>query len=239
MTTTYIVTVLNRAWTAVQRNHPEVPAVMIVTGRRRSRQEHTTRGQHCAETWHVHGLEGRHAEVWVAGERLAEGGSAVMQTLIHEAAHALARARDIKDTSNKGRYHNKEFVKLAEEMGLEGPAASGGKSLGYSDCTITSATTELYGAEIKELDDACRSFVAPSVTEEKPAKKPSVKAMCQCPEGDNEITWTKKFEKKLQEHGVPPVLCGICGQAFVPEDDPEPAERSDTRILRMLTGEDD
>jgi len=233
MTTTHIVTVLNGAWAAVQRNNPEVPDVMIVTGRRRSKQENTIRGQHCAETWHVNGRDGRHAEVWVAGERLAEGGTAVMQTLIHEAAHALAKARGIKDTSNKGRYHNREFVKLAEEMGLEGPPMSAGKSLGYSDCQITSATTELYAAKIKELDEACKSFVAPAEPEEKPARKPSVKARCQCPDDDNEITWTKKFEKKQQVTGLPPVLCGICRQAFVPEDDPESPGAG---ILRMLIG---
>lgn len=191
---------------------------MIVTGRRRHKTEAATRGQHCADTWHADGHDGRLAEVWVAGERLSEGGVAVMQTLIHEAAHALARVRDITDTSNKNRYHNKNFVKLAEELGLEGPAESAGPALGYSDCHITPKTTEIYDYEIKELDKACKSFVAPSAADLKPKRPPTPKARCQCPDDDNTINWTKQFEKKLQEHGVPPVLCGICRQAFVPED---------------------
>lgn len=248
--TTHIITVMNRAWQAIQRNHPEVPAVMIVTGRRRHKSEGNIRGQHCRETWHVDGHEGRQAEVWVSGERLAEGAEAVMQTMLHEAAHALAVARDIKDTSNKNRYHNKEFVKLAEELGLEGPAASAGKAIGYSDCTITSKTIEVYDYEIKELAEACKNFVAPDLTEGPERRKPSAKAFCQCPEGENEITWTKKFEKKLQDHGLPPILCGICRQAFVPEDDPEdtePVERTSIRahlankaeLLKQLQGEED
>lgn len=212
---------LNRAWEALQRNNPDIPHVMIVTGRRRHKTENAIRGQHCADSWHVDGHDGRQAEVWISGERLSEGATAVMQTLIHEAAHALAAARGVKDTSNRGRYHNRDFVKLAEELGLEGPSASGGPHLGYSDCTITKKTTEVYSYEIGQLEEACRNFVAPTLGEEAKKRKPQVKAFCQCPEGDNEITWTKAFEKKLQDNGIPPILCGICQGAFVPEDQEE------------------
>jgi hypothetical protein len=219
-TSTPLVTTLNRAWQALQRNHPEIPSVMIVTGRRRHKAELATRGSHCADTWHADGHEGRLAEVWISGERLSEGGTAVMQTLIHEAAHALAGSRGVKDTSNRNRYHNRAFVKLAEELGLEGPAASGGPTLGYSDCQITLVTMETYSFEIKELDAACRNFVAPTMKPGTVTRRPKVKAFCECPEGDNEINWTKAFQKKLQDSGMPPILCGICRQAFVPEDDP-------------------
>ena len=218
-TTTHIVTVLNKAWDAIQRNHAEVPHVMITTGRRRHKSESATRGSHCADQWHVDGKDGRYAEVWISGERLSEGGAAVMQTLLHEAAHALARARGVKDTSNRNRYHNTKFVQLAEELGLEGPTESAGPAMGYSDCTITKKTAETYDYEINKLDEACKSFVAPSMGEEKKPKKAQPKAHCQCPEGDNEIGWTKKFETKLQNTGLPPILCGICRQAFVPEDE--------------------
>lgn len=242
--TTHVITVMNRAWQAIQRNHPEVPAVMLVTGRRRHKSEGSIRGQHCRETWHVDGHEGRQAEVWVSGERLAEGGEAVMQTMLHEAAHALAVKRGIRDTSNKNRYHNKAFVKLAEELGLEGPASSAGPALGYSDCAITKKTAEVYGYEIGELGEACKNFVAPSLSEDPaPVKRVTPKAFCQCPEGENEISWTKKFEKKLQVTGLPPLLCGICRQAFMPEDDPEePTDRANVTfkkdLLALLQGAD-
>ena len=241
MTTTHIVTVLNKAWDAIQRNHQEVPHVMIVTGRRRHKSENSTRGQHCADTWHVDGKDSRSAEVWISGERLAEGGTAVMQTLLHEAAHSLARWRNIKDTSNKNRYHNKEFVKLAEELGLEGPDSSAGPALGYSDCHITSKTTEVYSHEIGKLDEACKSFVAPSMTEDQAKPRtPQTKAHCQCPDDDNEISWTKKFQKKLEATGLPPLLCGICRQAFIPEEDEEePASRAGVILNRLLGGDDD
>ena len=39
-------------------------------------------------------------------------------TLIHEASHLYALQNGIKDTSNRGVYHNKNFKKIAEEMGF-------------------------------------------------------------------------------------------------------------------------
>src|SRR5512135_2801935 len=57
--------------------------------------------------------------------------------MLHEAAHALATRRGIKDTSAAGnRYHNKRFVALAAELGLRGPDTPD-KVTGWSDCTLT------------------------------------------------------------------------------------------------------
>ena len=39
--------------------------------------------------------------------------------LVHEAAHALATARKVKDTSRNGTWHNERYKNLAEELGLE------------------------------------------------------------------------------------------------------------------------
>lgn len=38
-------------------------------------------------------------------------------TLVHEACHLYALQNDIKDTSNRGVYHNKRFKQVAEEIG--------------------------------------------------------------------------------------------------------------------------
>ena len=58
-------------------------------------------------------------EVFVGGEGLVRGAADVLGTLLHEAAHALAHVRDIKDTSRQGRWHNARFKALAEEVGIE------------------------------------------------------------------------------------------------------------------------
>lgn len=45
-------------------------------------------------------------------------GELVMEVVVHEAAHALATARAIKDTSRGGTWHNERYKLLAEELGL-------------------------------------------------------------------------------------------------------------------------
>ncbi|MEV4091258.1 hypothetical protein [Streptosporangium saharense] len=74
-----------------------------------------------------------------------------METLLHEAAHALAHVRGVKDTSSGYRYHNKRFVRLAVELGLSAPAEPA-PTIGWSHCPITDATTERYRAPIEALD---------------------------------------------------------------------------------------
>ena len=220
-TTTLVISRLNDAWSDIQQKHPDVPHVMIVTGRRRHKSEGNIRGQHCKETWHVHGKDERAAEVWISGELLAGGAQGVLQTLLHEAAHALANKRELKDTSNKNRYHNTVFVKLAEELGLKGPEKSGGPAFGYSNCAITDETITRYANVIEYLDEACKNFVAPALgDDEAKTRKPSIKAYCDCPD-DNYVTWSKKLAKRYEELGIYPLECAICKNPFVPEDDEE------------------
>ena len=69
-----------------------------------------------------------------AGELLAAGGRAVLEVMLHKAAHALAVVRGVRDPSAEGnRYHNKRFVALATEIGPAGPERPE-KVVGWSDC---------------------------------------------------------------------------------------------------------
>ena len=49
------------------------------------------------------------AEILISGEGLHRDPRAVLGTLLHEAAHALAAARGIKETSRQHRYHNRSI----------------------------------------------------------------------------------------------------------------------------------
>jgi hypothetical protein len=74
--------------------------------------------------------------------------------MLHEAAHALAAVRGIRDTSAEGnRYHNKRFVALAAELGLRGPDRPD-KVIGWSVCRITDETAAAYAAAIGAIDAA-------------------------------------------------------------------------------------
>jgi hypothetical protein len=81
--------------------------------------------------------------VFVSGECLAQGPEMVLETLLHEAAHGVADARKIKDTSRGNRYHNQKFVELAEELGLKGPDVPH-TVRGWSSCKLAAGTVDSY-----------------------------------------------------------------------------------------------
>ena len=58
-------------------------------------------------------------EVMLTEDGLARSPTEVLGIVLHEAAHALASQRRIADTSRQGRYHNRRFRTIAEELGLE------------------------------------------------------------------------------------------------------------------------
>jgi hypothetical protein len=151
-----VVKVLEKVWSRIRANHPELPEVVIITGS----GEGTKWGHFRAESWKVRAEEGaavsgepgRRHELFLASEALAKGPTQVLQTMIHEAAHTISRVRGIKDTSRQGRWHNAEFKKAAAELGLEHKSSTADKSHGFSFVTLTTATKERYADLIAELE---------------------------------------------------------------------------------------
>ena len=84
----------------------------------------------------------------ISGEGLRRTPQEVLGTLLHEAAHALAFERGVKDTSRQGRYHNKQFKTLAEELGL---TVTHDDRLGWSVTTVTDPTARGYAAHLDTL----------------------------------------------------------------------------------------
>ena len=158
-----IITALEQAWAAIRDQHPDVPDVVIVTGagshQKGLPEGYRLRGHHWPERWVTDPAERRMPELFIAGELLAAGGRAVLEVMLHEASHALAVVRGIKDTSAEGnRYHNKRFVALAVEMGLRGPDRPE-KVIGWSDCRITDETAAAYADVISAIDSARLPFL--------------------------------------------------------------------------------
>ncbi|MFK0160829.1 hypothetical protein ACIQVK_53480 [Streptomyces sp. NPDC090493] len=155
-----IITALEGAWAAIRAQHPEVPRVVMITGSGQDSRGSLRWGHFGADFWTVDNgqKKGRAPELFAGGELLSLGGRRTMQTLIHEAAHAVAHVRKIKDTSSAGRYHNKRFGKIAEELGLTAPK-SPAPVLGFSDCHITDATAARYAEAIAALDAARLPYV--------------------------------------------------------------------------------
>ena len=81
-----LVAALEHAWQAIRRRHPQVPeAVLVVASGADGKR--LSLGHFAPHRWQVNGTD--HHEV--------------LTTLLHEAAHGLADARRIPDTSRGGR----------------------------------------------------------------------------------------------------------------------------------------
>jgi hypothetical protein len=89
--------------------------------------------------------------VLVDGEGLHRGPTEVLGTLLHEAAHGLAQARSIQDTSWQGRYHNRRYATLAHELGLEVASV---QPIGWSATTIPQQTATAYAGQLAQLQAA-------------------------------------------------------------------------------------
>jgi hypothetical protein len=143
-----LLAVLEDAWTAIRRHHPQIPPVVIIiasggNGRQRAY------GHHAPQRWHAAGAD--RTEIMVSGEGLARDAASVLGTLLHEAAHALAAARNIRDTSRQGRYHNQKYKTCAEELGI---TVEHDQRIGWSITSVPEATARRYAVQIAALTEA-------------------------------------------------------------------------------------
>jgi DnaJ domain/SprT-like family len=143
-----ILKILEDTWLEIRRWHPDIPpAVIIIASGTDSK--HPRWGHHAPGRWNVNGQQ--YAEVMISGEGLRRTPEDVLGTLLHEAAHALAHARGIKDTSRQGRYHNKHFKTHAEQLGL---AVEHDQHNGWAATTITDVTRIAYARQLADLAQA-------------------------------------------------------------------------------------
>jgi len=150
---------IEHAWAAIRANHPDLPAVVVIMGGGIV-PGGIKLGHWAADTWahREHNTENaldagadaaqRYSELFVGAEGLARQPHEVLATLLHEAAHGLAHAREIQDTSRQGRWHNARFAALAAEVGI---TVTKDPKIGYSITSIPDETTAKYMGTIMEL----------------------------------------------------------------------------------------
>ena len=209
-TTAGLLTALETAWAAIRARHPEVPdAVLIVGSGSPAKGSQSMKWGHFASLRWQSG-DTQLPEVLVSGEGLSRTPAEVFTTLLHEAAHGLAEARGIQDTSRQGRWHNKKFATLAAELGLQ---AAKDDKLGYSPCTLTDTASADYATTITALGAALRAYRHPEPTGEgkqRTNNNNGVSCECECP---------RKIRLSLTafDEGRP-IVCADCNAAFLPED---------------------
>ena len=261
--TSALVAAVSETWAAIRARHPQVPAVVVTFG---SGTLGTTRGQE--RLGHFAGgrwVPGRApgadedagpgtgdgagslvedagdalAELFVGGEGLRLGAVELLDTLLHEAAHALAHARGIPDTSRQGRYHNARYRKVAIELGLE---VAETKTFGWTDTKVPAATRAVYAAQLDQLRAALLAWRRPEADarrvltpgpgtgqledgaepgdqgeDDKDAdrrKKNGVVARCACL-----APAARQIRLSVPVLALGPIICGICEEPFTVDPD--------------------
>jgi hypothetical protein len=188
----------------IRYNHPEIPRVTVVLGAQGASRRGQVHGHFSPNSWSD---EKSAHEIMLSGESLARGAVDTLGTLLHECAHAIANTRGIQDTSNSGRYHNRKFKAIGEEVGIELEDAP---TLGWSLTTVPESTQERYADEIAALAEVLTTYRRPPAPKEKKARK-TTKFVIACECVGNEVTVSKQFFARNE--GV--LQCDRCGTAYV------------------------
>ncbi len=242
-----VVAVLERVAQKAMGFHPDLPGVTVTVAPAPASKQRgfTVLGYFSPEAWAAgkascEGLEMgedplRIHEVLISGETLSHGADQVLSTMLHELVHAMNRNRDARDTSNRGRYHNKVFRAAAEEMLLE--VADLGKPLGHSGTSLTPEARDRYAQELADLVEAIKVARVRKPDEEKekkaqdPAKK-RIKLVCENACTDISIQAGKVVDFLTTNMPV----CPECKHALhPPEDFEDPDEREVPRVKVRVT----
>lgn len=142
----------------IKRNVPELVDVVLITGSGLTGYG-LKWGHFGRDRWRDAVGAGRRPEVFIGGETLAMGAEWTLQTMLHEIAHEVAMVRGIEDTSRGHRYHNKRFLALAEELGLEYPGDTPHGTIGWSSVVLTDEAKVRYSATLARLERAITLYL--------------------------------------------------------------------------------
>ena len=200
-----VLTVLEEVWTAIRRHHGDVPpVVLIIASGTDSKQPRW--GHYASGRWYASNV--KHAEVMISGEGLARTPAEVLGTLLHEAAHALAAARSITDTSRQGRYHNKKYARLAAELGLEVTETPG---FGWTITTVPAATASRYADQLAALKDAMTIWRNSEHTPAAATRRSTNLIAAACPCG-------RSIRVAASTLAEAPITCQGCDGSFEPKN---------------------
>lgn len=202
-TSAAVVAALEAAWSAIRTRHDEVPEVVIIVGSGTA-TKNPLWGYFADRKWQ-HG-ESRLPEILIAGEGLNRPVNEVLATLLHEAAHALANVRGIKETSRQGRWHNKKFARLADELGLD---SARDERLGWSLTKLRDDTATTYADTLTTLKAALTAYRHPELRETKARTSSNNPNVCEC-------SCPRKIRVALAVLDEGPILCTVCEDTFTP-----------------------
>jgi hypothetical protein len=205
-----LVAALEHVWTAIRRHHPDVPQVIIVVASGSNpRSRRLNLGHFAAGRWQLTDQATDRAEVLISGEGLQRGPVDVLGTLLYEAAHSLAYARKVSDTSRQGRYHNRRYATLAGELGLDVAHLD---PIGWSATSVPDPTAARYAKVLAELAEALVLWRRAEQTSTVGTGRSRNALACSCACG-------RRIRVARSVLELAPILCGAYAQPFDPEDD--------------------
>ena len=198
-----ILAVLEDMWQAIRTHHPEIPPVVIIIASGTEGKQ-ARYGHHAPGRWYVANQE--RTEIMISGEGLRRDAQSVLGTLLHEAAHALAAARGIKDTSRQGRYHNKHFKTLAEELGI---TVGFDGVIGWSITTVPGQTAAYDADQLAALKNAMILWRRDEILIPKERRSSNlIAAVCPC---------GRSIRAAASTLAEAPITCTACGGQFQPK----------------------
>ncbi len=217
-----LISALARVWSKIRSYHPDVPGVVLLAAPAANGAPNCL-GYFAPLRWNAPKVAGDPVhEVVVIAEYLDRGVEDILDTLLHEAAHALNFARKIHDCS-RSQYHNAKFKEAAEALGLEVTKV---KHYGYALTRLAIGTATLYEQEIQHLqgvlihrrrpvvvltgDTGGSTPEGPDAGDNKEDGKSSArsrKAVCRC-----EPPFIIRVSKATIERTS--ITCGTCGEEF-------------------------
>jgi curved DNA-binding protein CbpA len=198
-----VLAVLEQMWQAIRQHHPEIPPVVIIIASGTEGKQ-ARWGHHAPGRWYVASQE--RAEIMISGEGLRRDAQSVLGTLLHEAAHALAAARGIKDTSRQGRYHNKHYKILAEELGI---TVDFDGVIGWSITTVPGTTAKAYADQLAALKNAMILWRRDEILIPKERRNSNlIAAVCPC---------GRSIRAAASTLAEAPITCTACGGQFQPK----------------------
>jgi hypothetical protein len=207
-----LVAALEHAWTAIRTHHPDVPQVVIVVASGSDpRGKRLNLGHFAAGRWQLTSPDQPtdRPEVLVSGEGLQRGPVDVLGTLLHEAAHGLAYARKISDTSRQGRYHNRRYATLARELGLD---VAHVQPIGWSATSLPDPTAARYAEVLAELGTALVLWRRAEQTSPAGPGRSRNALPCSCACG-------RRIRVARSVLELAPIVCAGCTQPFEPDED--------------------
>lgn len=194
---------LDVLWSRLRVQVPDLPSARI------SVAPMPPSANHGPERWQKD-PDGTVSGLVVDAETLRRGPDAVLEAVLHHAAHMLAWTRGISDTTMRGGYHNAAYLTAAEEVGFEWTDdCVRTPSQGYASPSLTDDTRAAYADEIAAVGEAIPQ-VLPHLVAPPPPRRPTpdrLNLQCKC-------TPPRKLRMSKTVAALGPITCGVCGKDF-------------------------